>query len=237
MLSCSPSPETSNQDVVDTYPNGFTRAEYTLINGRLEGTKREYYDNGTLKSTEEWRDSLRHGKAVYYNAEGIKIEEGGFKNNLVTGCWIKYYDSGTISSFRDYSAPDSIVASVGGKPYPVRYLDFRETGDVNFDVLSMYYELSPVDTMGERYAVLTVKCLPANTTMRIIYTHKDSTKFDTAYEDENPIAFMMKSNSDYVKGIIQCLDTIVVDGKPTYQGYESYFDSRRPTCNVPIELK
>jgi hypothetical protein len=233
-VSCSSSPRSGSQDMIDTYPNGVRKAKYTLVDGKLEGTKLEYYEDGTLMSKEEWKDSLKDGKAIYYNKDGMKIQEGEYKKNSITGCWMEYYDNGNMKTFRDYSVPDSIQKSVD-KLLPNRYLDFTDEGEINFDVSTMYYELSPVDTMGGHYFVLSVKCLPANTSMRIIYTHKDSSRQDTAYE--NPVAFLLRSDHDYVSGIVQCvMDSVPVDEGVSYYSYESYFDSRRPTYNLPKDM-
>lgn len=235
-FACGPSANPSEREILEKYPNGNIRAKYNLVNNRLEGTKYEYYENGNLKSSEVWSDSSRNGEVFYYDEDGVLETRGEYKNDKKVGCWIEYYPDNKVKSFAEFLLLDT--ANPALKAYQNRYLDFKENGEVDFDVLCMYHELYPVDTMGKRLHVLQVGYVPANTHFRIIYSHHDfHDRLDTLGEEDNPVVFEHHSNSDYISGSIECYtDTIVVDGKWHYEVFSSYFDTRKPTCNLPREV-
>ncbi|ELM3645115.1 toxin-antitoxin system YwqK family antitoxin [Flavobacterium psychrophilum] len=65
-------------------------------------TYKEYSSSGKLTSTNEYvirnGTSIQNGKFVNYNKKGIKIAEGYFINNEISGKSIYYFDNGKIES-------------------------------------------------------------------------------------------------------------------------------------------
>lgn len=50
-----------------------------------DGVRREYYENGNLKSEEEYKDNKKHGTARYYNEVGGLYMEEDWDNGQITG--------------------------------------------------------------------------------------------------------------------------------------------------------
>ena len=82
--------------------------------------KKEYFENGQLKSVYHYRNDMKHGEAiVYYPTGALKGEttfdndelegrvvsyyengnkeiQGSYANGILKGNWIKYYDNGVV---------------------------------------------------------------------------------------------------------------------------------------------
>jgi antitoxin component YwqK of YwqJK toxin-antitoxin module len=70
--------------------DGYKRAEQNFLNGKLEG-EQYVYILGRLSSIENYSNSLKNGKATYYDLEcGFVYEEGFYKNDLRDGPWFSY---------------------------------------------------------------------------------------------------------------------------------------------------
>lgn len=67
-------------------------------NGMMNGTLKEYYENGNLKTIQHFKDDKNVDSAIYYHPngklKGIQIQENGFK----AGCWKKFNESGKLYS-------------------------------------------------------------------------------------------------------------------------------------------
>lgn len=64
------------------YPRGSMSAEYPYdSNGLISGVVKEYYENGMLSATVEYRDNKRNGKQKEF-AEGVQISEIVFENDI-----------------------------------------------------------------------------------------------------------------------------------------------------------
>ena len=64
-----------------------------LINAQ---EKKEYYDNGQLKSIENYVDTLEHGSFIYYYENGIISGEGTMKNGELEGAYSEYNKKGQL---------------------------------------------------------------------------------------------------------------------------------------------
>ena len=82
--------------------------------------KKEYFENGQLKSVYHYRNDMKHGEAIVYYPTGAlkgeatfdndKLEgiffsyyengnkeiQGSYANGILKGNWIKYYDNGVV---------------------------------------------------------------------------------------------------------------------------------------------
>lgn len=67
-------------------------------NGKKNGTLKEFYENGNLKTIQHFRDDKNVDSAIYYHPngklKGIQIHKDGYK----VGCWKKFNESGKLYS-------------------------------------------------------------------------------------------------------------------------------------------
>ena len=63
-----------------------------IVGGIPDGTSKEYYRNGELKSKGKYEKGKKTGKWVYYHQSGEKESEGVYKNDQKVKVW-KYYDN------------------------------------------------------------------------------------------------------------------------------------------------
>ena len=67
------------------------KEEYECVDGKIEGTKYTYYENGYLASLLKFKSNLLEGTSYYYNDKGMITESLTYKNGV---CIIKNkYDS------------------------------------------------------------------------------------------------------------------------------------------------
>ncbi|MDW5290072.1 toxin-antitoxin system YwqK family antitoxin [Formosa sp. PL04] len=60
-------------------------------NGKLEGERLVYYDNGKIAERAFYKNGLLEGKSTWYSEKEIVLKEFNYKNNLLQGM-SKYYD-------------------------------------------------------------------------------------------------------------------------------------------------
>ena len=65
-------------------------------NGKREGPRVVYYDNGQLSSRTEWRNGKPEGPWVGYYENGKLKWKGDFRNGEKEGSWVNYDDDGTL---------------------------------------------------------------------------------------------------------------------------------------------
>lgn len=63
---------------------------------RIHGVKRTFYDNGQLKTEENYKNGKKDGVSREYSKNGQLIAEANFKDNHYYGDLIVYYDNGNI---------------------------------------------------------------------------------------------------------------------------------------------
>ena len=59
----------------DLHPNGQTRAEYPMKNGKPHGIVREWWDNGQPSAETYFENGQRHGSNRYWSREGKLLKE------------------------------------------------------------------------------------------------------------------------------------------------------------------
>ena len=67
----------------------------TLAFGQLE-TKKNYYENGQLLSSINYRDGVRNGQFSYFGAQGQLITEGNYQEGKLANVWTTYHDNGQV---------------------------------------------------------------------------------------------------------------------------------------------
>jgi len=90
-----------NGKKADYYDDGKVKIEYSLINGKLNGTFKVYYENGELKKIGNYINGLENGLFKEYdelgNLEAEVLMTNGMKNGV-----LKVYENGKISVSTTY---------------------------------------------------------------------------------------------------------------------------------------
>lgn len=64
--------------------------------GLKDGTWKNWYENGTLKSETYWNNGFKDGDYYLYDPAGVIVEKGSYRNNLKNGRWINYITKDTL---------------------------------------------------------------------------------------------------------------------------------------------
>lgn len=92
------------QDGIRTifYPNGKRQVEEFYDNGDLTA-KKEYYENGTLKTEGQYDEAVTmSGEWNFYYENGKIKESVNFKNSVEDGAFKEYYENGNIKAEGTY---------------------------------------------------------------------------------------------------------------------------------------
>ncbi len=65
---------------------------------------KEYHSNGNLSFECPYKDSLRHGKCIWYYEDGTIEQEIDYQNGVIHGDFIVYYANGKIKSMATFSS-------------------------------------------------------------------------------------------------------------------------------------
>ena len=82
-----------NGKKVEYYYGNTKQAEYTKVNGKINGALKVYYENGKLKKTGYYKNGLANGNFVEYDEEGNKTFEYYQSNDEKNGKLIAYEDN------------------------------------------------------------------------------------------------------------------------------------------------
>ena len=79
-------------------------AECRVIDDKstVHGTRRRFFDDGTLKREETFVEGRRHGPTRTYDAEGRLVDEREYAGNLPVGLERRFYPDGTVALVRRY---------------------------------------------------------------------------------------------------------------------------------------
>ncbi len=94
-----------NGKKTDYYSDGTVEAEYTLANGKINGTLKVYNENGTIKRTGNFTNGLENGLFKEYDESGNLTAEYIMTNGKKNGL-LKIYEDGKLSysnTFKDDS--------------------------------------------------------------------------------------------------------------------------------------
>ncbi len=80
------------------YLSGAKLRERTYINGNSQGKCTTWYENGNLKSVENYKDDELDGMQTYYNKSGKMYSEYQYKKGNADGYAVEYYTNGVIST-------------------------------------------------------------------------------------------------------------------------------------------
>lgn len=85
-----------NGKKTDTYYDGTTKAEYTLVNGKLNGNLKTYYENGNLKKTGNYINGVESGLFKEYDEDGNLEVEYSMSNGEFNGSLKTFYSNGKL---------------------------------------------------------------------------------------------------------------------------------------------
>lgn len=86
------------------YPDGKLREKAYSRNGKLEGRREIYNENGVLTSSGDYVGGKMNGEWIVYFANGEIFARGNFKSNKTDGVWKMYWENGKINhevSYKD----------------------------------------------------------------------------------------------------------------------------------------
>ena len=58
--------------------------------------KKEFFENGQLKSEYQYRNDMKHGVAIVYYPNGTLKGEATFKNDELEGSVVSYFENGNM---------------------------------------------------------------------------------------------------------------------------------------------
>jgi len=91
-----------NGKKTDSYYDGTTKAEYTLVNGKLNGILKTYYENSNLKKTGNYVNGIENGLFKEYDENGILEAEYSMSNGEFNGSLKTYYPNGKLKKSGNY---------------------------------------------------------------------------------------------------------------------------------------
>lgn len=98
-------PKGSNFPFTGMAMNGRDREFYK--DGKPDGKWLSFYEDGTLKTIENWEGGILNGKHILYSNEEIKLSESFYQNGEESGKYLLFHDNGApyiIGEFTDGEA-------------------------------------------------------------------------------------------------------------------------------------
>ena len=125
---------------IKIYDAGNLSVQKTYINDKVEGDEIYYYaESGAIKMRGNYIDDKQHGLEYWYYESGNKMAERVYKNGILNGDFIRYNESGLITSSSKYVNGELQGQQKGYKngilSYTVEYKNNLISGDQIF-----YYE-------------------------------------------------------------------------------------------------
>lgn len=84
------------------YENGQLAERAFYKNGLLEGKSTWMSENGVILKEFQYKNDVLQGMSKYYDQEGNLIAEGAYKNGRKDGIW-KYYKDGKVDEEKDFT--------------------------------------------------------------------------------------------------------------------------------------
>lgn len=85
-----------NGKKTDTYYDGTIKAEYSLVNGKLNGNFKTYYENGNLKKTGNYINGVESGLFKEFDEYGNLEAEYSMTNGELNGSLKTFYSNGKL---------------------------------------------------------------------------------------------------------------------------------------------
>jgi len=85
-----------NGRFIDYYYSGKKQGEGNLVNGKVDGVRRMYLQNGNLSLNRNYTNGIAHGLDIEYYDDGTLKQKGIFINGKEEGIWEDYYPNGKV---------------------------------------------------------------------------------------------------------------------------------------------
>lgn len=84
------------------YENGQMAEQSFYKDGKLEGTSKIFSDTGVVIKIFEYKNGQLNGLSQYFDGAGQMLAEGHYKNDQKNGIW-KYYENGILTEEKDFT--------------------------------------------------------------------------------------------------------------------------------------
>jgi antitoxin component YwqK of YwqJK toxin-antitoxin module len=91
-----------NGKKTDSYSDGTTKSEYSLVNGKLNGIFKTYYENSNLKKTGNYVNGIENGLFKEYDENGNLEADYSMSNGELNGSLKTYYSNGKLKKSGNY---------------------------------------------------------------------------------------------------------------------------------------
>ena len=101
-----------NGHFIDYYYSGKKQGDGTFLNGKLNDTRRMFYQNGQLGSEKIFKDGVQNGLEKDYYEDGSLQEKGEYVNGKEDGIWESFYPNGQVKLHDFYKNGELIDSAV-----------------------------------------------------------------------------------------------------------------------------
>jgi len=89
---------------IEYYPNKMVKSEVPLVNGKENGLKKVYFENGVLQETCCMKDDIPVGTINYFDKNGqLRKIETRNDNGIADGLYIEFFPNGKINFYSNIS--------------------------------------------------------------------------------------------------------------------------------------
>lgn len=111
------------------YDNGsILKSEIKVSDGKYEGVRKSYYENGKVSAEVPYANGVRNGAAIYYHESGQISKKVTFQDDQKNGVESSYYKNGDILKEIPYDNGVINGTYVGYQPNKVKYfsVEFKD---------------------------------------------------------------------------------------------------------------
>lgn len=97
---------------MDLFPNNSKMQEMNWLDGLLEGTKTEYFNNGGVRTILNFKAGKRHGYFIYYHENGKVMLTGNYFEDLLDSTINAFYKNGKPKYIQTYEKGVKVGKSI-----------------------------------------------------------------------------------------------------------------------------
>lgn len=132
--------DTENGKKIDYYYDGTKEAEYTLLNGKLNGSLKSYHDNGQLKKIGNYLNGVENGLFKEYDENGNIVVEYNMLNDELNGAFKTYFTNGQILKSGSYLKGKENGLFIEFDEYGIKQVEYlMASGMKNGQCIEYYY--------------------------------------------------------------------------------------------------
>lgn len=181
---------------IDYYYSGRIQGEGNLLNGRLDGLRKMYFQNGNVSLERYYKNSIPNGLEQEFYEDGSLKQKGEFINGKEEGVWEMYYPNGKVKQrniFKNGKMVDKSITfmSNGNEDRNELIIDGKILPDSKFAELDSQMKKSNEEYRNgnEKSAIkILSKIIETNPTYKDAYFSRgtillNQMKFDEAVKD------------------------------------------------------